>query len=123
MVQICYFYGDTAFESQLTLQQLLVYDQDLENTEFRTDFDGTKTNNDVNRIQKRFVAKSFNKEKRGDKLMTNENFEKNKCCGGSFQMALRLEKAQKLDILKEVEANSNKTTQFIHVPLLLFHLF
>lgn len=72
---------------ELTLQQLLTYGKDLEDTEFRTDvFDDTKKNVDVNRIQKRFSGKNYKERKGNDESIAKETFKKKKCyrCGGPF---------------------------------------
>lgn len=74
---------------ELTLQQLLLYGKDLEDTEFRTDVfqdSKKKTDEEINRIGKKFGRKLY-KGGKGKESIANENKNINKkCyrCGGQF---------------------------------------
>ena len=67
---------------ELTLQQLLTYGKDLEDTEFRTDvFDDTKkktTDEEVNKIGRKFGKRTFQGRKGKGQIAENETIDK-KC--------------------------------------------
>uniref|UniRef100_A0A7M5UF89 Uncharacterized protein n=1 Tax=Clytia hemisphaerica TaxID=252671 RepID=A0A7M5UF89_9CNID len=73
---------------ELTLQQLLVYGKDLEDTEFRTDvFDDSKkkcTDEEINKIGRRFGKKPFQGRKGKDSIAEDSKTKKCYRCGGKF---------------------------------------
>ena len=73
-------------KQELTLQQLLTYGKDLEDTEFRTDVFGEEKKQDVNKLTEYAkFGKNPQQERRGKFSVANKQSQK-KCyrCGGNF---------------------------------------